>query len=103
MEDRITIHQLSGRLVAELRKSGFCESTIWQMYVPKVRSIERYYKKLGVIYYDPTITDEFVSLQWERMKRGESSNYGKCLYAAKRLNELFLTGKISVPQSFRGT
>ena len=57
MEDKITIHQLAGKLVAELKKCGFSECTIWQCYMPCVSSIERYYEKLGQVSYDPVVTD----------------------------------------------
>lgn len=103
MEDIITIHQLTGRLVAELKKGGFSETTIWRCYMPHVGTIENYYEKTNQLKYDPAITDEFVQYQKERMKRGEISNYRDYLLAAERLNEVYMTGTISVPKIIHGT
>ncbi len=103
MEDTITIHQLTGRLVAELKKGGFSETTIWRCYMPHVGAIENYYEKTNQLKYDPAITDEFVQQQKERMKRGEISNYRNYLLAADRLNEVFMTGTISVSNAIHGT
>lgn len=103
MEDIITIHQLTGRLVAELKKGGFSETTIWRCYMPHVGTIENYYEKTNQLKYDPAITDEFVQYQKERMKRGEISNYRDYLLAAERLNEVYMTGTISVPKVIHGT
>ena len=49
MEDIITIHQLTGRLVAELKKGGFSETTIWRCYMPHVGTIENDYEKTSDI------------------------------------------------------
>ena len=57
MQEKITIHQLVGKLVVELKRAGFTDSTIWQCYMPRVGSIEHYYEKLGQVYYDPMVTD----------------------------------------------
>ena len=103
MEGIITIHQLTGRLVAELKKGGFSETTIWRCYMPHVGTIENYYEKTNQLKYDPAITDEFVQYQKERMKRGEISNYRDYLLAAERLNEVYMTGTISVPKVIHGT
>lgn len=50
----------------------------------------------GVSSYDPEITNEFVDLQQERRDRDEiSSNYLRMItYAAKRLNQYFLSGTL---------
>ena len=103
MEDIITIHQLTGRLVVELKKGGFSETTIWHCYMPHVGTIENYYEKTNQLKYDPAITDVFVQYQKERMKRGEISNYRDYLLAAERLNEVYMTGTISVPKVIHGT
>ena len=75
MQDRITIHQLTGKLVTLLKEGGFSESTIWRNYMPCVGSIEHYYEKLGQVYYDPQITNQYVELQRERKIRGEILGY----------------------------
>ncbi len=103
MQDRITIHQLSGKLVTVLKEGGFSESTIWRCYMPCVGMIERYYEKLDQVYYDPQITDQYVKLQRERQERGEIQNYRNYLLAAERLNEVFMTGAISIPPVVHGT
>lgn len=103
MQERITIHQLTGKLVAELKRNGFSETTIWRCYMPCVGSIEHYYEKLGQILYDPAVTSEFVQFQKDRVKAGEIKNYRPYLLAAERLNEVYMTGMISVPQVVHGT
>ena len=103
MQEKITIHQLVGKLVAEMKRAGFTDNTIWHCYMPRVGSIEHYYEKLGQVYYDPMVTDEYVRLQRERVKRGEIATYKPCLRAAERLNEVFMTGTIAVPQIKHGS
>lgn len=103
MQGTITIHELTGKLVTELKKGGFSESTIWRCYMPFVGTIENYYEKTGHIVYDPAITDEFVQYHKERKERGEITNYRLYLLAAERLNEVFMTGTLSVPTVIHGT
>ena len=103
MEDRITIHQLTGKLVSELKRGGYSETTIWHCYMPFVGTIEKYYEKTNRLTYDPVITAEFVQYQRERMQRGEISSYRAYLLAAERLNEVFMTGMISIPKVIHGT
>ena len=43
MQEKITIHQLVGKLVAEMKRAGFTDTTIWHCYMPRVGSIEHYY------------------------------------------------------------
>lgn len=103
MQERVTIHELTGRLVAALKKGGFSETTIWRNYMPFVGTIVHYYEKIGQTIYDPVVTNEFVQYHKERMKRGEISSYRLYLLAAERLNQLFMTGTISVPPVTHGT
>ena len=98
MQEKVTIHELKARVLTELRQVGYSETTIWRCYMPLMGVIENYFRKSGLIYYDPAVTSEFIQLQQARYERGEivSQNRGYRL-AAKKLNEVYMTGKISVP------
>ena len=79
MQEKITIHQLVGKLVVELKRAGFTDSTIWQCYMPRVGSIEHYYEKLGQVYYDPMVTDY---LEQKALPVIDDSSMGYLRYAS---------------------
>lgn len=98
MQERITIHELTAKVLAGFKQAGFSDTTIWRTYMPLIGVIENYFRKTDHIYYDPAVTEEFIQLQQERYKRGElSSSYRMYRSAARRMNEVYMTGKISVP------
>ena len=58
MQGQITIHELTAMLLAEFRRAGYSESTIWRNYMPDIRTIEKYYEKTSHVFYDPFVTEE---------------------------------------------
>ena len=104
MQGQITIHELTAMLLAEFRRAGYRESTIWRNYMPDIRTIEKYYEKTSHLFYDPFVTEEFMRIQRERYDRKELSGYYFSLnLAASRMNELYMTGKISIAPVVHGT
>lgn len=104
MQGQITIHELTAMLLAEFRRAGYRESTIWRNYMPDIRTIEKYYEKTSHVFYDPFVTEEFMRIQRERYDRKELSGYYFSLnLAASRMNELYMTGKISIAPVVHGT
>ena len=95
-ENKVTINEMIARMVAEARRLGYSESSIWTNFQPGLRAFAIYYGKKGISFYDPEITNEYVGLQQERMSRSEISDYQykNIRSAANRLNEFYLTGTI---------
>ena len=93
------------QMVAESRKLGYSESSIWTNIQPGLRSFVIYYGKKGVSIYDPEITNENVGLQKERLSRKEISDYyyRSTRSAANRLNEFYLTGTVHLKMPKHGT
>ena len=72
--------------------------------MPDICTFERYFEKTGYVFYDPCITEEFMRVQRERYDQGERSRRFFALsLAAARMNELYMTGKISVSPVVHGT
>ena len=93
------------RMVAEARRLGYSESSIWRNIQPGLRAFAIYYGKKGLSFYDPEITNEYVGLQKERLLRKEISDchYRNTRSAANRLNEFYLTGTVHLKMPKHGT
>ena len=91
-----TINEMIAQIIAEARKLGYSEATIWRNITPKFQTVAVYYEKRGVCFYDPAITRELVDLQKERLDREEISihYYKRVKSAANRLDEFYLTGTL---------
>ncbi|NBH70781.1 integrase [Clostridiaceae bacterium] len=72
-EKEITINEMIARMVAEARRLGYSESSIWTNIQPGLRAFAIYYGKKGISLYDPEITSEYVGFQKERLSRNEIS------------------------------
>lgn len=95
-ENKVTINEMIAQMVAEARKLGYSESSIWTNIQPGLRAFAIYYGKKGISFYDPEITNEYVGFQKERLSRKEISDYHyrNTRSAANRLNEFYLTGTV---------
>ena len=104
-ENKVTINEMIAQMVAEARKLGYSESSIWTNIQPGLRAFAIYYAKKGVSFYDPEITNEYVGLQKERLSRKEISDYHyrSTRSAANRLNEFYLTGTVHLKMPKHGT
>ena len=51
-----TINEMIAQIIAEARKLGYSEATIWRNITPKFQTVAVYYEKRGVCFYDPAIT-----------------------------------------------
>lgn len=104
MPGNTTIGEMIAELLAQLRKAGYQEHTIWSFYMPAAARLAKYYRATGRTCYDPIVTEEYLQMQRERHERGEIQNYCyKIQQTSHKLNEIYLTGKISVVPVFRGT
>lgn len=104
-EKKVTINEMIARMVAEARRLGYSESSIWTNIQPGLRAFAIYYGKKGISLYDPEITSEYVGFQKERLSRNEISDYyyRNIRSAANRLNEFYLTGTIHLKMPKHGT
>lgn len=104
-EKKVTINEMIARMVAEARRLGYSESSIWTNIQPGLRAFAIYYGKKGISLYDTEITSEYVGFQKERLSRNEISDYyyRNIRSAANRLNEFYLTGTIHLKMPKHGT
>lgn len=104
-ENKVTINEMIARMVAEARRLGYSESSIWTNFQPGLRAFAIYYGKKGISFYDSETTNEYVGFQQERMSRNEISDYQyrNIRSAANRLNEFYLTGTIYLKMPKHGT
>ena len=104
MQEMNTISEVIARMQNELRRVGYSEVTVYLNYIRYAECIAKYYSTQGLTYYDPAITQEFIQFQKERHDRGEITNfYYEIRLAAHRLNEVYLTGKITIAPCTRGS
>lgn len=104
-KNSVTINEMISQILSEARRLGYSETIIWRDLFPKLRSVAVYYGKKGIAIYDPETTEEYISLQKERLDRGEISihYYKRVKSAANRLNEFYLTGTIHLNMPKHGT
>ena len=104
-EKKVTINEMIARMVAEARRLGYSESSIWTNIQPGLRAFAIYYGKKGISLYNPEITSEYVGFQKERLSRNEISDYyyRNIRSAANRLNEFYLTGTIHLNMPKHGS
>ena len=104
-EDKVTINEMIAQMLAEAKRLGYSDATIWRNISPKLRAFAIYYSKKGISIYDPEITNEYVEFQEERLAREEITThyYKKIKSAANRLNEFYLTGTLHLNMPKHGT
>ena len=97
MQNQITINEMVADLKAELKRVGYADSTTLLSYMGCAGCIAKYFSGLGLACYDPAVTEEFIQIQKERHEKGEISGfYYRIRSTAHRLNEIYMTGRMSV-------
>ena len=70
----MTIGELTAQMVAEARRLGFSESTIWRSWMPEAGMVAKYYREQGLCVYDPVNTNQLLQKIESRCASGEVSN-----------------------------
>ena len=97
MQEQITITELLSDFKAELKRVGYADSDTLIKYMRNAGCIAKFFYGKGLIYYDPNVTEEYIQMQKERYERGEiSHSYYNIKTTANRLNEVYISGRISV-------
>ena len=95
-EKTMTIGEMAAQMVAEAKRLGFSEATIWRSWMPGVGMVAKYYHEQGLCVYDPVITDNFLK-KIEGRYVSEEVSYGylrQMRQITRRLNEFYLTGTL---------
>ena len=106
MEAKVmTIGELTVQLVAEAKRLGFSDATIWRSWMPAIGRISKYYREQEVCLYDPTVTDGFLQKLESRyeLKEISYSYFRKVRHLTRRINEFYLTGTLRTDVLQRGT
>ena len=74
-DNKVTINEMIAQMVAEARRLGYSESSIWRNIQPGLRVFAIYFGKKDLSFYDPETTNEYVRFQSERLSRNEISDY----------------------------
>lgn len=56
----MTIGELTVKMVAEARRLGYSEATIWRSWMPLAGMVVKYYKEQGLYKHDPAVTNAFL-------------------------------------------
>ena len=105
MEQQVTINEFVVKFIDEMRKIGYSEEGICREHYRTARSFARYYERSKVLYYSIETTTEYLNLTKTRAERGEigSGQLKKIRIMAKKMNEFFITGHLSLRGTKRGT
>ena len=57
----VTISELISGMLAEARRLGMSESTIWRDWEPKANSVVMFYRKRGLCVYSSEVTEEYLN------------------------------------------
>ena len=104
-EKTMTIGEMAAQMVAEAKRLGFSEATIWRSWMPGVGMVAKYYHEQGLCVYDPVITDSFLK-KIEGRYVSEEVSYGylrQMRQITRRLNEFYLTGTLRIDATQHGT
>ena len=101
----LTIGQIIAEIIARMKEAGYEERTLSAYYRSRFLCIAAYYRKNGLVYYDPAVTKEYIDFQEERVSRNEiSKEYLKRLkIGANKLDEFYITGTVHVTTNEHGT
>ena len=105
VKNQVTINQLAAEMLQELKRVGYTDFAIYRDYYPKMQSIIKYYTTAGITYYSVAATNEFITWQEERIKRGEISKQSlhSLRHVAVRMNEYFITQTLRICAKKHGT
>ena len=100
-----TVGELTAEMVAEAKRVGFSEATIWRRWMPGAEMVAKYYRERGLCVYDPAVTGEFLQKFESRYVLEEISyNYLRKIRSITwRLNEFYLTGTLRIDTTQHGT
>lgn len=103
MGEKITIDELVSHVISEMRRMGYSEATIWRHQYPRYWQFQKYYRKRGISYYSPDVTEEYVQLMERRAEAGEilKKTFEIARFTGRRLNEVALTGTFRVTSSMK--
>ena len=92
----ITIKELADRTREAQLAMGHSLHTVWEHYTSALIPIVRLHEKKGKEYFDRELIGKYIRQVEERFDRGEIgvSHYGSLCNGAKRLTEMYETGKL---------
>lgn len=93
--EKVEIHEMMSSMLNAAVNAGYPEQHVWGYLFARVRHIVTYYERLGIRYYDPVITEEFIQLEKERVERGEivRGTWYAYRHAQFIMDDYYLTGK----------
>ncbi|NLG03831.1 MAG: hypothetical protein GX567_08415 [Clostridia bacterium] len=104
-QNKVTINELAVNFVAELRRIGYSERTIYQTIYRSVRHVVKYFETAGVTFYSLETALEMLVQYKERRELGEISDtyFRQIRSAINRMNEFFITGSLQINSNKHGT
>lgn len=104
-QNQVTINELAVNFIAEMRRIGYSEVTIYRNIFRSVRHVVKYYETVGVTFYSLETTAELVKLYTDRRERNEISDaYLRQIRSiTNRMNEFFITGALRINANKHGT
>ena len=106
MEGRkVTITELVSGMIAEARRLGLSESTLWMSWMPKANAVAVYYRKKGLCEYSSAVTEEYLNVCEQRYANGEFSycTMQHIRQIVAHMHEYYITGSLCAPRNIRGS
>lgn len=101
----VTISELISGMLAEARRLGMSESTIWRDWEPKANSVVMFYRKRGLCVYSSEVTEEYLKSCEQRYEAGELaySSLHQIRQVVRRIHEYYVTGTLRKAGNTRGS
>ena len=101
----VTISELISGMLAEARRLGMSEATIWRDWEPKANSVVMFYRKRGLCVYSLEVTEEYLKSCEQRYEAGELaySSLHQIRQVVRRIHEYYVTGTLRKAGNTRGS
>lgn len=101
----VTISELISGMLAEARRLGMSEATIWREWEPKANSVVMFYRKRGLCIYSSEVTEEYLKSCEQRYAAGELaySSLHQIRQVVRRIHEYYVTGTLRKAGNTRGS
>ena len=94
-ERKIPINEMISEMMDAMEAVGCTKQSLWGVYYQRFKKVERYYKKRGLIYYDPAVSEEYVGLFHNRYEQGEITKgyYIQVKYIVSHMTSYYCYGR----------
>ncbi|MDO4553640.1 MAG: site-specific integrase [Lachnospiraceae bacterium] len=91
------IAEILPKIMEILESFGYEKHTLWGNMYGSFSGLVNFYKRKGILYYDPQVTSEYIALIESRYQKKDLSreSYSTAKRVARRFDEYYLTGTLN--------